>query len=96
MSDAQRQVTLDAVNRALKDLGDRFAAGEVPRDEYRTLRRQLVAEATGENGISEEEMPTGRHPAVKGDSKILFWLIPLALALVGVGGLLAFVWYLTH
>lgn len=94
MSD-DRQLTLDAVNSALKDLGDRFVAGEVTRADYRRLRRQLVAEATGEDAEADDGPPTGRHPPVRTrtDTRVWFWLVPLFLALLGIGGLFALAWF---
>lgn len=95
MSDDQ-QLTLDAVNQALKDLGDRFAAGEVTRADYRRLRRQLVAEVSGEDPDTDDGPPTGRHPPIKTqtDRRLRFWMVPLLLAVMGLGGVLALIWFL--
>lgn len=91
----ERQLTLDAVNHALKDLGDRFMAGEVTRADYRRLRRQLVAEASGDNPPADDGPPTGRHPPIKTqtDTRLWFWMVPLLLALLGLGGFLALAWF---
>lgn len=93
MSDQQH--TLDAVNQALRDLGDQFAAGQVSRSDYRRLRRQLVAEASGDDPEHDNGPPTGRHPPIKTqtDTRLRFWLVPLLLALFGLGGLLALGWF---
>lgn len=95
--DGNRRVTLNAVNSALRDLGGRFAAGEISRSEYRRLRRQLVAEVTGDAPGDDDE-PTGRHAALgePNGARTWMWLIPLALALIGLGGLAALIWLLAH
>ena len=94
MNSTDREQTLEAVNQALRDLGRRFAAGELDRGEFRRLRRALVAEAAGDEAPpTDDEPPTGRHPAINADSRLWSRWLPLALA----GGVLlaGLAWWLS-
>ncbi len=82
-----REDPLETLNEALLDLGRRRASGELDADSYRTECYHLLARLE-DNGLAEQRhaRPTAGIPRRKGVS-LWFWLVPIFLALIFLGGL---------
>lgn len=91
-----KQDGLETLNQALLELGQRRARGELDADSYRAQCYHLLADLD-DNGRGEprDASPSVGIPRRTGVSP-WFWLIPILLALVFLGGLAGILFWLVE